>query len=78
MSASGKGATMTSTSTYTVSGMTCEHCVKAVSEEVAAIEGVESVDVELESGQLTVRSEEPVPDEAVAAAVDEAGYSLVP
>ena len=68
---------MTSTSTYTVSGMTCDHCVRAVSQEVAAIAGVESVDIELESGQLTVRSEEPVSDEAVAAAVDEAGYSLV-
>ena len=67
---------MTSTSTYTVTGMTCEHCVKAVSDEVSTIDGVESVDVELDSGRLTVRSAEPVDDDAVAAAVDEAGYAL--
>lgn len=68
---------MTSTSTYTVSGMTCDHCVRAVSEEVSAIDGVESVDVELQTGLLTVRAGEPVDDDAVVAAVDEAGYSVV-
>lgn len=68
---------MTTTATYTVTGMTCDHCVKAVSDEVATIDGIESVDVELDTGQLTVRSEEPVSDDVVAAAVDEAGYSVV-
>ncbi len=43
-----------STSIWTVTGMTCGHCVKAVTEEVSAIEGVESVEVDLETGAVTV------------------------
>ena len=66
----------TSTSTYTVTGMTCGHCVKSVTEEVSALPGVTDVQVELESGRLTVTSDAPVSDEQVAAAVDEAGYAL--
>ncbi len=66
-----------STSTYTVSGMTCAHCVASVQEEVAEVPGVRSVDVVLESGQLTV-SGEAVSDDAVRAAVEGAGYSVVP
>ena len=66
-----------STTVWTVEGMTCGHCVKAVTEEVAAIPGVTEVDVDLDSGRVTVTSEaDPSPD-AVAAAVDEAGYTLV-
>jgi copper chaperone len=66
-----------STTVWTVEGMTCGHCVKAVTEEVAAIPGVTEVDVDLESGRVTVTAEaDPTPD-AVAAAVDEAGYTLV-
>lgn len=63
--------------TYTVSGMTCEHCVRSVTEEVAEVPGVEAVDVDLASGRMVVRGEE-VDDDAVRAAVDEAGYALVP
>ncbi len=64
------------TSTYTVTGMTCGHCVSAVSEEVTAVPGVTAVDVDLASGRLTVTSDAPVDDDAVRAAVDEAGYEL--
>ncbi|TVT25606.1 heavy-metal-associated domain-containing protein [Amycolatopsis acidiphila] len=66
---------MTQTS-YTVTGMTCEHCVKAVTEEVGRIEGVESVAVDLPSGALTVVSSGELSDDAVRAAVDEAGYQV--
>ncbi|MGY1619744.1 heavy-metal-associated domain-containing protein [Geodermatophilus sp. SYSU D00691] len=65
-----------STATYTVTGMTCAHCVNAVSDEVGALPGVTAVEVDLESGALTVTSDAPVDDDAVAAAVDEAGYAL--
>jgi copper chaperone len=64
------------TSTYTVTGMTCGHCVSAVTEEVTAVPGVTAVDVDLASGRLTVTSDARVDDDAVRAAVDEAGYEL--
>jgi copper chaperone len=67
---------MSSTATYTVSGMTCGHCVASVTEEVSEVPGVEHVDVVLETGALTVTSAEPVDDAAVKAAVEEAGYSV--
>jgi copper chaperone len=65
-----------STTSYTVVGMTCGHCVDAVTEEVSAVPGVTTVDVDLASGGLTVTSTEPVDDDAVRAAVEEAGYSV--
>ncbi|MEO3776689.1 copper ion binding protein [Micromonospora sp. B11E3] len=65
------------TTTYQVQGMTCGHCVNAVSAEVGAIEGVSEVQVDLASGQVTVTSERPLDTDAVRAAVDEAGYDLV-
>jgi copper chaperone CopZ len=65
-----------STATFTVVGMTCGHCVNSVTEEVSAVAGVTTVDVDLASGGLTVTSEEPVDDDAVRAAVEEAGYEL--
>jgi copper chaperone len=65
-----------STASYTVVGMTCGHCVNAVTEEVSTVPGVSAVDVDLESGGLTVSSEAPVDEAAVRAAVEEAGYSL--
>ena len=64
------------TSTYTVVGMTCGHCVTAVTEEVSEIAGVEHVDVVLDTGQVTVTSAEPVDAAAVRAAVEEAGYQV--
>ena len=68
---------MSSTATYTVTGMTCGHCVSSVTEEVAGIPGVTDVQVDLASGAVTVTSETPVEETAVKAAVDEAGYELV-
>ena len=67
---------MSSTSTWHVTGMTCGHCVASVTEEIGEIAGVEAVDVVLDSGEVTVTSAEPLTREAVAAAVDEAGYQL--
>ena len=67
---------MSSTATYTVSGMTCSHCVNAVTEEVAALPGVTDVEVDLATGQVTITSDRPVDPAAVAAAVDEAGYEV--
>jgi copper chaperone len=61
---------------YTVTGMTCEHCVNAVSSEVGRIQGVEQVDVDLASGHVTVTGDG-FADEQVRDAVDEAGYALV-
>jgi copper chaperone len=64
--------------TYRVEGMTCQHCVAAVQEEMGALPGVESVDVDLETGNVVVGSDAALDSEAVAAAVDEAGYTLAP
>lgn len=67
---------MSQTSTYTVTGMTCGHCVASVTEEIQEIPGVESVDVVLDTGVVTVTSAQPVDDADVQAAVHEAGYQL--
>ena len=64
------------TQTFTVTGMTCGHCVASVTEEVSEVVGVEHVDVVLDTGQVTVTSAEPVDAAAVRAAVEEAGYQL--
>lgn len=64
------------TATWTVTGMTCGHCVASVTEEVSEVPGVTDVAVELESGLLTVTSDSPVDDGAVRAAVAEAGYAV--
>ncbi|GGN65576.1 hypothetical protein GCM10010112_27070 [Actinoplanes lobatus] len=66
--------TVMAAKTYTVTGMTCSHCVNSVTEEVGRIPGVTGVQVDLTSGAVTVTSAQPVDDTAVAAAVDEAGY----
>jgi copper chaperone len=65
------------TTVVQVKGMTCGHCVSAVTGEVQKVDGVTSVDVDLESGNVTIESAAPVDTAAVAAAVDEAGYELV-
>lgn len=62
---------------YSVSGMSCGHCESAVTKEVTAIPGVTSVTAVAQTGLLTVGSEGPLDDDAVRAAVDEAGYELV-
>lgn len=65
------------TATYSVRGMTCNHCVGAVSTEIGALPGVSGVTVDLATGTVTVTSEQPLDTAAVRAAVDEAGYELV-
>ncbi|MFI7680241.1 heavy-metal-associated domain-containing protein [Actinophytocola sp. NPDC049390] len=62
--------------TYTVTGMTCDHCVRSVTEEVSALDGVTGVSVDLSTGAVTVASDEEVGVAQVRAAVEEAGYQL--
>ena len=64
------------TQTFTVTGMTCGHCVASVTEEISELEAVESVAVDLETGSVTVTSSQPLDPAAVRAAVEEAGYQL--
>ena len=69
-----------STSTYAVTGMTCEHCVNAVTEELHSLPGVTDVTVDLVAGgtsSVTLTADAEPARDAVAAAVDEAGYALV-
>ncbi|WP_027932913.1 heavy-metal-associated domain-containing protein [Amycolatopsis thermoflava] len=61
---------------YTVTGMTCHHCVASVTEEVTKIEGVQDVKVDLPTGSVTVVSAAELSDDAIRAAIDEAGYEL--
>lgn len=72
---------MSTTTTYAVSGMTCGHCVNAVTEELQSLPGVREVSVDLTAGgtsSVRVVSDSPLPEDAVRAAVDEAGYELRP
>jgi copper ion binding protein len=69
----------TTTTTYSVTGMTCSHCVAAVTQEISRLDGVSAVDVDLNAGgdsRVTVTSTAPVPVDAIREAVDEAGYTL--
>jgi copper chaperone len=65
-----------STQTFSVTGMTCGHCVSSVTEEVSELPGVTDVAVELETGRLTLTADRELPADEVRAAVEEAGYSL--
>ena len=65
-----------SVESFNVVGMTCGHCVAAVTSEVSKIDGVTKVDVDLDSGAVTVESDRPIDPNAFAAAIDEAGYAL--
>jgi copper chaperone CopZ len=67
------------TTTYRVTGMTCGHCVAAVTEELTALDGVTDVSVDLVAGgtsDVIVTSEAALDDATVAEAVDEAGYAV--
>lgn len=64
------------TATYVVEGMSCEHCVASVTEEVGELSGVRDVSVDLGSGEVTVTSTAPLARDDVSAAVTEAGYTL--
>jgi copper ion binding protein len=66
----------TQSSEYTVTGMTCGHCVASVTEEVQEISGVSDVQLDLSTGHLRFTSDQPVSDADVRAAVEEAGYQL--
>ena len=71
--------TGTTSRTYLVAGMTCDHCVAAVREEIGNLDAVTGVEVDLVPGgtsRVTVTSTAAVPDDQVRAAVDEAGYEL--
>lgn len=70
---------MSTETTYGVTGMTCGHCVTAVTEEISALAGVADVSIDLQPGatsQVTVTSDAPLTLDDVRAAVDEAGYAL--
>ncbi|MEU9078500.1 heavy-metal-associated domain-containing protein [Kitasatospora sp. NPDC004745] len=68
---------MSSTTTYTVTGMSCGHCENAISQELTALDGVTGVAADAKAGTVTVSSLAPLDDEQVRTAVDEAGYELV-
>jgi copper chaperone CopZ len=72
----GTPRTFVGATAFQVIGMTCVHCQRAVSDEIAAVDGVETVTVDLASGTVTVTADRPVDRADIAAAVDEAGYSL--
>ena len=67
---------ISTTETFTVAGMTCDHCVLSVTEEVSTVAGVTGVQVDLTSGRVDVTSSRPVSVEQVREAVEEAGYRL--
>jgi copper chaperone CopZ len=68
---------MSTTTTYAVTGMTCSHCVAAVTEEVSKLPGVTDAQADLGSGAVTITSAGPLDDAVVKDAVEEAGYELV-
>jgi copper chaperone len=70
------GSETVADTTYAVTGMTCGHCVAAVTEEVTKVNGVDTVAVDLENGRVTVTGDG-YADAEIAAAVDEAGYAVV-
>jgi copper chaperone CopZ len=63
--------------TFKVSGMSCAHCENAISQELSELPGVTAVAADAQAGTVTVTAEAPLADDAVRAAVDEAGYELV-
>jgi copper ion binding protein len=70
--------TFVGSTTVTVRGMTCGHCERAIKQEVGGVDGVRDVSVDLAAGTVTVSVDRPVDRAEIAAAVDEAGYALVP
>lgn len=67
---------MSTTTTYTVVGMTCDHCVRAVRSELENMPGVERVFVDLANGAATITSAGTIADDVIRGAVEEAGYEL--
>ena len=66
---------MSSTATYSVPGVSCTHCKQAIEGEVSQVQGIESVDVDVEAKTVTVVAV-PLDEQAVIAAIDEAGYEV--
>ena len=66
-----------STQTIAVAGMTCDHCVRAVTRELSKIAGVERIDVDLANGAVTVLSDGAVDLHAVVVAIEDAGYEVL-
>ena len=64
------------TATYDIAGMTCGHCVNAVSGELTKLGGVSEVTVDLDTGKVTVTSDHPLDPDVLRAAIAEAGYEL--
>jgi copper ion binding protein len=67
---------MTASATFAVTGMTCEHCVNSVTEELGVLPGVTGVEVDLETGSVTVTSKRELSKTELTKAVAEAGYQL--
>jgi copper chaperone len=72
----GLGRLVMAVGLYSVAGMTCGHCAAAVTEEISRLPGVSTVSVDVAAGTAEVTSDVPLDDEAVRAAVEEAGYQL--
>ena len=70
--------TFVGTETFRVEGMTCDHCRNAVTAEVSTVSGVQAVTVDVAAGTVTVSCDQAVDQSDIAAAVDEAGYTLLP
>lgn len=64
------------TESFVVSGMTCEHCVASVTEELTEITTIDTVSVDLEQGQVTVTSAQPIEDDAIREAIEGIGYDF--
>jgi copper chaperone CopZ len=64
--------------TFQVTGMSCDHCQRAVTEEISRVPGVQGITVDLAAGRVTVTATQPVDRADVAHAVSEAGYTLIP
>lgn len=70
--------TFVGTTTFAVTGMTCGHCERAIVSEISAVDGVQTVTVDVATGAVTVTATKPVDRADIARAVDEAGYTLIP
>ncbi|SFK57699.1 heavy-metal-associated domain-containing protein [Geodermatophilus ruber] len=70
--------TFVGTTTFRVTGMACGHCERALTQEISRVDGVRDVAVDLPTGTVTVSVDRAVDRSDIAAAVDEAGYALVP
>ena len=69
---------MSTSTTYTVVGMTCGGCVRKVREAVATVDGVTDVDIKFKGGVVTVASNSPVDSVAIRSAVEAVGYEVAP